>query len=160
MGAPMVRDLAVFPLRVRLHRSAAAGLLAVLSASCTQGGHAVQEQGDRASTTATSAVDGDRAAAPDFDRPPYTAGVVVGKDYPYRLHTHCGIHGTRIDGRDWDADPPLDDGSGNPPPGWDENDQNGVIRLTSDDRAVFRAVNGLVARFKARSDRALPTECE
>lgn len=78
-----------------------------------------------------------------------TAGAAApGVEYWHVLYTHCGIRGTRFDGRDWVADPPAHDGSGNPPPHWGNPTQPGHIVLqgasatfTSRDgtlRAIFR----------------------
>jgi hypothetical protein len=67
---------------------------------------------------------------------------VLGVAYPFRLFVHCGVLGTRFGGRDWDADPPLTDGSGNPPPGWDENTEEGTMTLVAANRAVFRSASG------------------
>jgi hypothetical protein len=38
----------------------------------------------------------------------------IGERYWHVLYTHCGITGTQFAGRDWVAEPVLDD----PPPGW------------------------------------------
>lgn len=57
----------------------------------------------------------------------------------FQLYTHCGVNGAMIDGRWWQISPSLDDGDGNPPPPWDNPFQNGVLRFTSDDTAIFTA---------------------
>jgi hypothetical protein len=59
--------------------------------------------------------------------------------YAYGLQTHCGIDWAFFDGRLWVADPPLDDGSGNPPDGWDNPRQVGFMGLRSHREAEFRA---------------------
>lgn len=98
----------------------------------------------------------------DPSKPPYAAGVVVGQDYPYLLPTHCGVANAFIDGRDWDADPPLSADTNNPPPGWDENAEPGQMRLLSPDRASFRSDKdpALVALFKARERPLSKAICE
>jgi len=65
--------------------------------------------------------------------PPYAAGALVGEDYEdYWLHTHCGVNGARIDGSYWDAT----NGSARRD-GWADPYQQGTMRMTSQDRAVF-----------------------
>lgn len=65
------------------------------------------------------------------------------------LYTHCGIWSVVVDGRLWLAAPPLHDGSGNPPDGWDSNTTRGTWSETGKGRAVFRADSGKLARFVA-----------
>lgn len=77
----------------------------------------------------------------------------------FDLYTHCGIHGTMIDGRWWAAVEPLDDGNGNPPPGWGNPVQRGTLSLTQDE-AVFSAAGGLVARFEPTDLVAPPFSCD
>lgn len=70
---------------------------------------------------------------------------------PFTLSTHCGIHELRTDdGRFWErAEGPLTDGSGNPPPGWDNPSQRGQLVVT-DDVAVFTDDRGHRERFVLR----------
>lgn len=73
----------------------------------------------------------------------------VGRPYWHLLYTHCGIKGTKFDGRDWVADPELSDGQGNPPPGWDPY---GTITLTEENVAVFETRDGEnTAKFRPRT---------
>ncbi len=44
--------------------------------------------------------------------------------HDFTLLTHCGIQFARFAGAQW-ATEPLDDGSGNPPPDWDNPFQEG-----------------------------------
>jgi hypothetical protein len=68
------------------------------------------------------------------------------------LYTHCGIAGTKFAGRDWVAEPVLDDGNRNPPAGWGNPFQPGVMALTSPDRADFASRDGaLDAIFRPRT---------
>jgi hypothetical protein len=55
----------------------------------------------------------------------------------YSLLTHCGIHEVEIGGRFYRAAPPLDDGAGNPPPGWDNPIQQGTMIVRPDGTATF-----------------------
>ncbi|MGI8427239.1 MAG: hypothetical protein ACR2FO_08105 [Actinomycetota bacterium] len=85
--------------------------------------------------------------------PPKGSGVVAGVAYRYEIPTHCGVVSAGpFDGRQWDADPPLSDGSGNPPKGFtdDENLSRGTITLLSPDRAEFSSESGMRAYFKPR----------
>ena len=63
------------------------------------------------------------------------------------LYTHCGIDEANIGGRWFEADHPLSDGNGNPPPGWGNPDQPGTIRILSATTAEFRDSLGHVVRF-------------
>ena len=65
------------------------------------------------------------------------------------LYTHCGVWSHVVDGRLWLADPPLHDGSHNPPDGWDENTTHGTWSETAVDHAVFRSDLGKIAQFVA-----------
>jgi len=75
----------------------------------------------------------------------------IGGQYRHEISTHCGIVATVFDRREWLADPPLSDGNANPPRGWDNPTEVGVIRLVDADHAEFSGRNGGVARFRART---------
>ncbi len=62
------------------------------------------------------------------------------------VSTHCGVVSTTVDGVLWLADPRLGDDSGNPPPGWDENETAGMFVQTGN-TATFRADSGVEATF-------------
>lgn len=62
------------------------------------------------------------------------------------LRTHCGVLSASVDGKLWLASPPISDGSGNPPPGWGENETTGRWRQTGT-HATFRSSSGKVAHF-------------
>jgi hypothetical protein len=82
---------------------------------------------------------------------PYGPGVELGVPYEYVLYSHCGVLGARIDGREWDADPPLFDEVGaNPPPGWENPFDQGEMMLLARDVAEFRSASGEMARFRPR----------
>lgn len=81
--------------------------------------------------------DGPDQADIDGD-PPYGAGVEVGGTYGYTLYTHCGIEWTRIDGVWWRASTPLNDGNGNPPSGWGNPYDEGVMDIANGATAVYR----------------------
>jgi len=81
------------------------------------------------------------------DRPPVGPGAEIGEPYPFSLYVHCGVRDTYFDGRRWMANPRLDDGSGNPPPGWTHDDSNGEMTLVSEDHAVFKSRSGRTIEF-------------
>ena len=86
----------------------------------------------------------------DFDRPPWTRGIEVGRTYEYSVNTHCGVHAARIDGTNWRAEPPVDDGMGNPPPGWAHVGGVGTLEIVDRNTAVFE--NGPLAVTFVRDD--------
>ncbi len=85
-------------------------------------------------------------------------GVRMGVAYEYELYTHCGIRQAYFAGRYWVADPPLGDGSGNPPPGWGNPTQRGSMELVAPQRAEFRA-GPLGATFEPAAPSFRPQMC-
>ena len=73
----------------------------------------------------------------DFEDPPWTEGIEVGRTYEYSVNAHCGVHVARIDGTNWRADPVIDDGMGNPPRGWEVLSGVGSLRILDGDTALF-----------------------
>lgn len=69
---------------------------------------------------------------------------------PYSLYTHCGVYEARIGDTYYLADEPLDDGQGNPPPGWGNPFQDGTMTFPSRSVAIFSDRLGHVVRFHAR----------
>lgn len=62
----------------------------------------------------------------------------IGQSYRFDLRTHCGIELASFDGRAWrlEGGPPAAS-KGNPPSGWDENQEPGVLTLETERSAVF-----------------------
>ena len=89
------------------------------------------------------------AGAPGGD-----VAIEVGKSAPYRLYTHCGIHSAQINGQTFYANPPLSDGSGNPPSGWGNPYDDGTMTLRSPGVADFSDWLGHSAHFTAGPGRA------
>ncbi|MEA2647353.1 MAG: hypothetical protein QOE92_2436 [Chloroflexota bacterium] len=87
--------------------------------------------------------------------PPAVAAVGV-RTMPYRLLTHCGIHRISVEGVTYVADPPLDDGNGNPPPGWDNPFADGTL-TTGRDSADFMDSRGHQAHFRRADPATLPS---
>ena len=78
--------------------------------------------------------------------PDRSAPAILGKEYAYQLHTHCGVRSAVFDeGRWWRANPPL--GRGNPPAGWGDPFTKGVMVLVQEDLAVFTSRSGQVVEF-------------
>jgi hypothetical protein len=77
---------------------------------------------------------------------------------PYSLYTHCGIDWARIDGRWYQASPPLSDGSGNPPAGWGNPSQQGTIQVISSTEAEFTDSAGHHVRFVLQPGAAGPAQ--
>lgn len=81
----------------------------------------------------------------------------LGRPYWHSLYTHCGIKGTRFDGRDWVADPELSDGQGNPPREWADAIPGGTITLIEEDVAVYTNRGGKhTAKFRPRTPKDEP----
>ena len=78
------------------------------------------------------------------------AGKPSGSSAPYSLYTHCGIDEANIGGRWYRATEPLSDGSGNPPKGWDNPQQNGEVTIVSDTEVVFTDSAGHRVTFVLR----------
>lgn len=92
------------------------------------------------------------------NEPPYGPGAEVGETYDYVLSTHCGIKWTRIDGVWWETNP-LNDGSGNPPPGWDNPWDAGEMKILDDDTAIYRGGPGAEVRFRRTRIVEAPFTC-
>ena len=80
----------------------------------------------------------DEAPTDVVEPPPYGPGVEVGQSYDYSLYTHCGIEWAQIDGAWWQTPAPLDDGNANPPPGWGNPFDTGVLEIVDETTAVYR----------------------
>jgi hypothetical protein len=104
----------------------------------------------------------DTSHAPDVDAGSRAAETGPADARQLQVYTHCGVWSVVVDGQLWLADPPLHDGSHNPPNGWGENTTDGTWRQTAPDRAVFHATTGEAARFaRAPAGRTDPnTGCE
>jgi hypothetical protein len=81
---------------------------------------------------------------------PSVIATAVGAPQAYDLYTHCGIDEARIGNQYFEANPPLSDGSGNPPPGWGNPYQAGTMTLVSPAEAVFTDTSGHRVVFKVR----------
>ena len=90
------------------------------------------------------------ASSPTPSRAPSTPAAGARSSYPYALYTHCGITEANIAGRWYAADTPLSDGNGNPPPGWGNPYQPGIITIRSATQADFTDGAGHHVAFTLR----------
>lgn len=74
----------------------------------------------------------------------------LGVPAPYDLLTHCGVTEAQIDNNYYVASPVLDDGNGNPPPGWGNPYDSGTITINADGTADFSDSAGHRAHFVLR----------
>ena len=84
------------------------------------------------------------SGSPSLDDPlPYGRGVVVGETYAYELYVHCGVEWARIDGTWWQT-APLNDGSGNPPAGWGNPADQGMLTMLDEITAQYVSQSGVI----------------
>ncbi|MGZ4701341.1 MAG: hypothetical protein ACXV98_09025 [Ilumatobacteraceae bacterium] len=116
------------------------GVLSVVTfAGCGNSVAVSQGATTSAGSTAPIAVNSLTPVDAQRDRLPAAATVPAGGAADFELYTHCGINGIMIAGRWWQADPPLNDGQGNPPTGWGNPYQPGTLRLVDQETVVFSA---------------------
>jgi hypothetical protein len=84
----------------------------------------------------------------------------IGVAYPFDLYTHCGVLGADVAGTWFAADPPLEEGAGNPPPDWDNPYQRGRLTLVTATEAVFTDDAGHEVRLGAAPESARPAPCD
>jgi hypothetical protein len=106
-----------------------------LTAACS---HPTVSATATASVTATTGQD--MGAAPQSSQLPRPSG------QPVVLLTHCGIQALTVGGVLWIADPAL--GSDNPPPGWDQNGEQGFFAETTPGHGQFDDGRGHRAAFR------------
>lgn len=113
-----------------------------------------------ATVTVLAACGGETYGAPESaGRSDNDPSAATSQEIRHVLYTHCGLVSTTVDGVLWLADPPLADG-GNPPPGWDENETQGVFRQIDAERAVFVADSGVEAIFTKAGPGATDAEAD
>ncbi|MEO3977883.1 hypothetical protein [Streptomyces sp. CAU 1734] len=89
-------------------------------------------------------------SAPPAGKTPGATASPSGRTIPFTLSTHCGIEEALVGETYFEAVKPLDDGSGNPPAGWDNPSQQGRMTLVSPEKAVFTDDAGHEVVFRAR----------
>lgn len=65
----------------------------------------------------------------------------------HTLYTHCGILSISANGHTYYAQPPLSDGQGNPPPGWNNPFDTGTLAMIDAHTMWFSDAVGHVATF-------------
>lgn len=89
-------------------------------------------------------------------------GVPSGTSEPFRLYTHCGLGWASIefDGDIWQATGvgPLDDGAGNPPPGFGNPFDEGHITRLDGEHAIYESSQGVLLNFE-RVDEPFGESC-
>jgi hypothetical protein len=108
---------------------------------------------NRAAVTNSEGPDG------DLGYPLLEPTTIQDLDGEFDIYTHCGINGALIEGRWWEADPPLDDGNGNPPAGWDNPYQHGTLAAVDETTLLFTADSGMTARLRRTNDTDYPFIC-
>jgi hypothetical protein len=68
----------------------------------------------------------------------------IGVSYPFTVHTHCGLDDATIDGETWLF---AGEPGANPPPGFMNPVDAGVIVLLDEDHAVYTRSGGVEARL-------------
>ncbi|SNQ46200.1 conserved hypothetical protein [Frankia canadensis] len=74
----------------------------------------------------------------------------LGPAKPYGLYTHCGISEAHYQDRYYELVPPLHDGNLNPPDGWGNPYQNGILTPVSRTEVVFTDDAGHRVTFTLR----------
>lgn len=106
-----------------------------------------------------------RSCSPEVKEVPCADGAEISRPYPYTLYTHCGIRWAYFNGRWWEASPPLDDGSGNPPRSWGNPSDTGTMELVNEGLARFISRAGHTRGREAEGDvaaefRPLPAQTQ
>ncbi len=89
------------------------------------------------------------ASAPT-PRTPSSSRAVSAYVSDFELSTYCGVREARVGDSYYEATPVLDDGQGNPPPGWSRGSTVGTMTVYADGTAHFSAPGGLEAEFRVR----------
>ncbi len=88
-------------------------------------------------STTTNPIEGGPTQA-EQAQPPYAAGTVPGRPYPYVLLTHCGYFQAQIDGRISETDKTPASNADVNGPFW----THGTMTLVNNTQATFHADNG------------------
>ncbi|MCA1720070.1 MAG: hypothetical protein LC779_02815, partial [Actinobacteria bacterium] len=72
--------------------------------------------------------------------PPCGSGMIEGREYPIVAYVHCEFRQLFADGRFWRPESgSVGDGNGNPPPGWGNPSDLGVVTLTTPDTMIYES---------------------
>ncbi|MDX6666385.1 MAG: hypothetical protein QOG68_2591, partial [Solirubrobacteraceae bacterium] len=72
---------------------------------------------------------------------PCARGMLIGRTYPYLLHTHCGLNDAHADGRWWTAVHPLPESDA--PKRYDRDDDAGTVSLIASDQLEYVTSKGV-----------------
>ena len=93
---------------------------------------------------------------------PRSGRVSLGVSYRMTVPTHCGLDwppAVDFDGSFWDPLGTASDGQGNPPSGFGNPTDQGVMTLVAADTAVYRSQHGTVLRFRRHSGTRVAVPC-
>jgi hypothetical protein len=95
---------------------------------------------------------------------PRSGRVNAGVPYRFRLYTHCGLDwplAVDFDGTFWDpiGPGPASDGSGNPPAGYGNPYDRGMITLVSPTLAQYRSDSGAVLQWNRHAGPQISSPC-
>lgn len=92
---------------------------------------------------------------------PQSAPVAVGRSYPFRLYTHCGVdYNVDFDRSLWDlADPAWQSQNGNPPSSLGNPYQEGTMTLLDPDHAGFNFSGGSILYVRHVGPELVPGPC-
>lgn len=82
---------------------------------------------------------------------PRSGHVSVNVAYRLTILTHCGLDwpiAVDFDGSFWDPSGNVAQGTGNPPPGFDNPTDTGVMTLVGPNSAIYRSEHGSVVQFQ------------
>lgn len=95
---------------------------------------------------------------------PQSSHVTIGVHYRFTLFTHCGLEwpvAVDFDGSFWRpiGPGPASDGNGNPPPGFANPVDHGIMTLLSPTLAEYRTSSGTAMRFSRRTGEQRAAMC-
>jgi hypothetical protein len=95
---------------------------------------------------------------------PNSSPVTPGAHYRFSLYTHCGLDwpaAVDFDGSFWDPVEPaaVSGGSGNPPAGFANPIDRGIMTLTSPTRARYQSSEGIVVQFGRHPGPRVSSSC-
>lgn len=154
-AAVPARGATRFAMELRVPGSAAPGPVELTWTLATPVDGAPVVQGRQRVTVDNSRYDGPSAeegCTPEAPGPPCGPGMEPGHEYPYLAGVHCQLRELRADGRLWvPGGGPVGDGNGNPPAGWGNPGDLGVLTLTGPDTIVYESSTGQRVPLRPRT---------
>jgi hypothetical protein len=93
---------------------------------------------------------------------PRSGRASLGVSYQFRLYTHCGLDwplAMDFDGSFWDPIGVASDGYGNPPPGYGNPIDQGIITLISPTLTQYRSRTGSVMQWRRHPGAQISPGC-